>query len=423
MKPATPIIAVSLVVNAVLGVLLLRPSPLPEAIASSDHATQTEAAAQSARLRAALASGDFAALCAAGVPLDTARALASGHAYARYRAKLRAIQPVPDLDPRFWRASGPTRPPLTPDERAALTQAEREFSDTLSALFGDGASLTGTRDLRLSFLPAWKQELVRRIEQDFDDLTASLRRDITGPPLAFDRERQRQLLEQKEHDLAALLTPAERDALELRASSTALNLMDRFGDGLATEDDWRMLFSAFKARDERFPSDLMLAGTHDIAWTRASNEDTRRTYEQIHQALGDERFAALQRAVDSDRQDLASLGRRLALPPDATERVLTLRETYALESQRIADDESLDDTQRTTQLKALAARARDEVTPLLGPAGTDAYARRPNWMRQLADGHAYTTNPADTSMGPSGLMFYRNYPWSPPVERQSPPKS
>lgn len=423
MKPATPIIAVSILVNAVLGVLLLRPSPPPETTASSDHATQAEAAAQSVRLRAALASGDFAALCAAGVPLDVARHLAAGHAYAHYRAKLRAIQPVPDLDPRFWRASGLAHPPLTPNERAALTQAEREFADTLAALFGDGASLTGMRDLRLSFLPVWKQEQVRRIEQDFDDLTTSLRRDITGPPLASDREKQRQLLAQKEHDLAALLSPTERDALELRASPMALSLMNRCGDGLATEDDWRMLFSAFKARDERFPSDLMLAGTHDIAWTQASNEDTRRTYEQIHQALGDERFVALQRAVDSDRQDLASLGRRLALPPETTERVLALRETYALESQRIASDASLDDTQHTTQLKALAARARDEVTPLLGPEATDAYARRPNWLRQLADGNAYSTNPADTSMGPSGLMFYRNYPWSPPAERQSPPKS
>jgi hypothetical protein len=331
---------------------------------------------------------------------------------------------VPDLDPRFWRASGLARPPLTSDERAALTQAEREFSDTLAALFGDGASLTGLRDPRLSFLPAWKQELVRRIEQDFDDLTASLRRDITGPPLASDREKQRQLLAQKEHDLAALLTPAERGALEFRASPTALNLMDRFGDGLATEDDWQMLFSAFRAHSEKFPSDsLSPFGSRDIAQMQADLEDTRRTYEQIHQALGDERFAALQRAVDSDRQDLTSLGRRLALPSETTERVLALRETYALESQRIADDESLDDTQRTTQLKALAARARDDVAPLLGPEATDAYARRPNWMRQLADGDAYTTNPADTSMGPSGLMFYRNHPWSPPAERQSPPKS
>jgi hypothetical protein len=102
--------------------------------------------------------------------------------------------------------------------------------------------------------------------------------------------------------------------------------------------------------------------------------------------------------------------------------VLALRETYALESQRIAGDASLDDTQRTTQLKALAARARDEVTPLLGPEATDAYARRPNWMRQLADGNAYTTNPTDDSTGPSSLTFYRNRPWSPPAEQQPPPK-
>ena len=424
MKPTTLLIALSLVANALLGVLLFRLSPPPAPVASSSVATSaasTAAAAKSARLRAALASGDFAALCAAGVPVETARALAAGSAYARYRAKLGAIQPAPNPDPRYWLHPAMTRPLPTPSERAALTAAEREFADSLAALFGASASLTGERDARLAFLPVWKQEQLRRLEQDYKDQQADLQRDITGPPLASDREKLRLLNEQKERDLAALLTPAERADLELRASPTALNQMDLFGDGIATEDDWRTLFYAFKAHDQRFPSDDLRGGLPDFDRIVASLDDTRQMYEQIHQALGDERFAALQKAVDSDRQELTSLGRRLDLPPDTTDRVLALRESYALESQRIAADETLDDTQRTAQLKALAARARTDVAPLLGADATDAYVRRPNWLRRLADGNAYTTNPADTPLGQSALST-PFFPLAPPAARPTPPK-
>src|SRR5688572_23149458 len=128
MKPTTLLIALSVAVNATLGVLLLRSvppgsrAPLP---AHSDTAN-ANAAPASVALRAALQSGDFDALRAAGGPAETARTFASGSAYARYRAKLRAIQPAPDRDPRYWHGSGLRRPHLTPDERAAFNQAERE---------------------------------------------------------------------------------------------------------------------------------------------------------------------------------------------------------------------------------------------------------------------------------------------------------
>lgn len=418
MKLTTLLIALSLAANAIFGVRLFRTAPAPASLSPAQRATSATASAataKSAALRAALESGDFAALCAAGVPVDVARNFAAGSAYARYRAKLRAIQPTPDLNPRYWRASELRNPRLTPEQRTALTQAEREFSDTLVSLFGEGASLAPTPDWRLTFLPTWKQEQVRRIEQDFDDQMASLRGETIGLPLPADREKQSQLLSQRERDLAALLTPAEHEMFELRGSREAFMRMESFGDGLETEADFRALVAALQAHATKFESDPLTGGLGDIDRVRASNEDMRRTYEQIHQTLGDERFAALQRAKDSDRQQITALSRRLNLPPETTDRVLALREVYAGESQRLAvslsDEASY--TQRRAQFQALATRAREELTTLLGAEAAQAYSlRQQNWPELLSRGVAFTTNRNEMPMGPSSVSA--TYPWSPP---------
>lgn len=418
MKLTTLLIALSLAANAILGVLLFRSAPPPATLSSTQHAPSAASAAataKSATLRAALESGDFAALCAAGVPAEIARTFAAGSAYARYRAKLHAIQPTPDLNPRYWRASELRNPRLTPDQRAALTRAEREFSDALATSFGAGASLTAMPDGRLTFLPAWKQDQVRRIEQDFDAQMTSLRAETTGLPLPSDRDKQSQLLAQKERDLAALLTPVEREMFDLRGSREAFVRMESFGDGLETEADFRALVTALQAHTTKFENDSLPGSMNDIDRVRASNEDMRRTYEQIHQALGDERFAALQRAKDSDRQQITALSQRLNLPPDTTDRVLALRENYASESQRLAvslsDDASY--AQRRTQFQALAARVREDLTALLGAEAAQAYSlRQQNWPELLSRGVAFTTNRNEMPMGPSSVSA--TYPWSPP---------
>src|SRR5687767_10766892 len=130
MKPTTLVIALSLLLNATLGVVLFHSTPpaTPSAAPKSLGAGGAKLADAAVTLRAALDSGDYDALRAAGVPVDVARNFAAGYAYTRYRAKLRAIQPVPDRNPRYWHASGLNRTYLTHEERIAFTQAEREFA-------------------------------------------------------------------------------------------------------------------------------------------------------------------------------------------------------------------------------------------------------------------------------------------------------
>ena len=413
MKPPTLFILASITVNLALVALLLSTPAAPgDARSTTAKTTASLAANKSATLRAALASGDFAALRAAGMPEDRARDLALGSAYARYRAKLRAAQPAPDTDTGYWRR--PNRQTLTAAQRALLVQAEREFADTLTSLLGNDASLTGPRDPRLAFLPGWKQTQVQRVQEDYAALQQQLRDDARSLPLPSDDENERRLDEQKELDLAALLTPEEREALELRASQRALNLMSRHGDGLENEEDWKTLYSANKAHDTKFPSSDVLRPGVNLAALNASLADTRKMYEQIHQTLGDERFAALQRATDADRHELDSVGRRLNFPSETTDRVIALRETYAAETQRIAADPALDAAQRKTQITALAAKARTELTPILGPEVTAAYALRPNWFRGLGQGRVQNTQPVSETFGTSALIYVRGSPGLPP---------
>src|SRR4051812_31274861 len=110
------LIVVSVGFNVVLTILLFR-EPIPNAVVvpplASSSANSPSSSAPSPDLRDVIASGDLNALLAAGVPEATARRLSLGHAYTIYRAKLRAVHPAADDDPRYRRGSARARQPLT----------------------------------------------------------------------------------------------------------------------------------------------------------------------------------------------------------------------------------------------------------------------------------------------------------------------
>ena len=116
MKLTPLLLAASLVANAALLAFVATrsapnaPAPVPPAANPANSASAREADTASAGLRAALASGDLAALQAAGLPADLARDVLLGRAFARYQQALKAARTSanPD-DGRWWRTGAATR--------------------------------------------------------------------------------------------------------------------------------------------------------------------------------------------------------------------------------------------------------------------------------------------------------------------------
>lgn len=395
MKPTALLLAASLFANvAFIAVLASRSSDDVPAAASRTSPPKTASATRGNpdALRAALASGDVAALEAAGLPAALAREIALGRTFARLAEKVRGTSGKGAADERWWRL----RPGANPGAREQQLAARRELSDALLAAFGDDLGLSGDRS-QFSFLPAAKRDALRRITQDYDEMFAKFS-GSGGIQLASDREKLRLLRLEKERDIAALLSPDELAAYEMRTSTSGNTVRGRYGDAIESEAEFQKIYALQKAFDEKFPREA-LVGRIPPEVMRARSEAERQLDADIRATVGDDRYAALRRAADADVRVIDSLAQRLNLAPATTDNVLAARNSFAAESQRINNDTSLSVPERRAAIQALATQAKAEVTRNLGAEAADAYSQRSPWLSMLQGGMAYSTTPPDGSGG------------------------
>jgi hypothetical protein len=400
-KPAAFFLAASLLGNVTLVALLLTHHSSPQAARPLQAAAGRTGAPADARkntdaLNAALASGDAAALEAAGISPQVARELAIGRMFSRVAEKLRGAQAKNSADSRWWRAR-PGAP--TPGSREQQLVARRELSDALVAAFGDDLGLGAGDQSQLAFLAPEKREALRRIIQDYDEMMAKF--GAGGVQLASDREKLRLLRQERDRDIAALLTPDERAAYEMRTSASGNTVRNRYGDAIESEGEFQKIYALQKNFDEAFPREALTGRiSPDVIHARAAAE--RQLENDIRAAVGDDRYAALRRAADADVRTIDALAARLNLPPSTTDNVLASRDTYSAESQRITNDTSVPMPQRRAQIQALANQAKSDLTRALGSEAAEAYAQRSPWMNMLQNGMAYSTTPQE---GAPGSLF------------------
>ena len=401
MKPATLLLAASLLANvAFLAFVATRPvdsAPSSSAPGSPQSAAATGNPAATAALRAALASGDAAALQAAGLAPDLAREVALSRSLNRALEKIRAARGATSADGRWWRTQNSGG--LSREQQLLL---RREFTAALTASFGDDLGLFSTTGDagKFDFLSPAKRTALQNITQDYDEMMAKF--GANGLQLASDKEKLKLLRAERDRDIAALLSPAELADYELRTSPSATTLRARYGDAIATEDDFKKLYALQKSFDEKFPVEAFTGRvTPELMRTRSDAQ--LQLQSDMRAALGDDRYAALRRATDSELRTLDGLVTRLGLPAHTTDRVATARETYAAESQRINANAALSVTDRRAQLQALGTKAKTELSTTLGAEVAEAFTPRASWVGLLQTGLAFSTTP--TANTPSSLSL------------------
>ena len=398
MKPSLLLLAASLIANvAFVAFVATRPTEHSPAAASAPAAPTPAAAPSAAALRAALASGDAAALQAAGLAPDLAREVALSRSLSRVFEKIHAAQGATSADGHWWRSQNPGG--LSREQQLLL---RREFTAALTASFGDDLGLfSSAADAgKFNFLSPAKRAALRNITEDYDEMMAKF--GANDLQLASDKEKLKLLRAERDRDIAALLTPAELADYELRTSPSAATVRSRYGAALASEDDFKKIYALQKAFDEKFPA-VALSGNIPPETLRGRADAQRQLQDDIRSALGDDRYAALRRANDTELRTLDSLVSRLGLPADTTDRVATARETYAAESQRINADPALALPDRRAQLQALGTKARTELASTLGTEVADAFAPRAAWIGLLQNGLAFSTSAVANTPGSLSL--------------------
>ena len=409
MKPISLLLAASLVANVALVTVYVTRSPSTvsaPAAGSRSPATSATAADTDAALRAALASGDAAALRAAGLSPELARDLALARAFTKIAAHAHAARAQNAADTRWWRSRGGA-----PGAREQQLVARRELADALMTAFGDDLGLGGGEAVQFAFLSPEKRDALRRITQDYDEMMAKF--SAGGLQLPSDKEKLRLLRAERDRDIAALLTPEERLAYEMRTSTSGNTVRNRYGDTIESEAEFQKIFALQKAFDEKFPRDA-LTGRISPEVMRARSDGERQLDADLRAAVGDERYSTLRRAADPDLRTVDSLVSRLNLPPTTTDQVAATREAFAAESQRISSDTSIPFQQRRAQIQDLATRAKADLSRALGGGeATEAYAQSSQWVNLLQNGMAYSTTAQPGSPASLGIGAQSVFPVMP----------
>lgn len=405
MKTTRLLLGGSVLANVVLAVMLfMRPTGDESRSTALIAPTQRGADGVSARahisaLQAALASGDMEALTAAGVPPEMIKLISVGRAVDVLQAHSRKSREARSDPAQYWKPEARNNDlAATRERRLAETKAQLEFRSALQRAFGqDIDEIFDGRESHHGLLPPEKRERLRRIEQDYSELEAQITALMDqGIELPADREKLALLRREKERDLAAALTPEEREQLDLRTSSAADAIRHRFGAVIATEEEYKKFYALQKAFDDRFnqdqPPSSPAAGRERA---QARQEASRQLSEEFRALLSPEQIATLRQRSDQDRNLVAGLAQRLNLPAGATDTVLAVRERYAAQSLRIVGDTTLSPEQRRSQLQNLATTGEVELEAALGKEGAAAYSQHVRWMMILRNGNAFSTDPKD----------------------------
>ena len=379
--------------------------------------------------------GDLPSLVArlrgAGFPAEVVRAIVLAEISALYDAKLRAFF-EPDPNTPFWKlgssffSSGDKRM-----EQYSQLQRERAKlqRDLLADPFFASDDVTAAQRRQFGNLSRQQIDQVRRIEDDYSEMTAAIRAGTNGILLAEDREKLGLLQRERRADLATVLSPQELADYDMRSSPLTSMLSRQLASFNATEAEFRAIFQAQQGFGEKL-GPVGPGGTNYEDRQAAQKQ----LFEQLKTSLGEARYADYLRETDRNYQQLVRLAEREKLPAGTSLQAYNVRYGVADESGRIADDPALSVDQKRAALQALAARTRNQLLGILGPNAGPVYVQlvEQQWLNAVQRGSAVSFNGTSGSMmmtmgasGSSGLPVTVTFGNSPTYRSvsQPPPSS
>jgi hypothetical protein len=401
-KSAGVLLALNLALLAGIAYLIVqlrRPlAPASEAAAVSPTAAplpavpvQTPPPAQTNRFHwAQLESEDYrtyiARLRSIGCPEQTIRDIIiadiekllapRAQAIVPYRPNLQYWQPEEQelwhsYDPREWQRQ---QRELDYEKRAVV----RELLGV--DLVGERLRQQGREDYysrRLSYLPESKRAEVRAILDKYSDEELALREKEweEGESLTpEDRAQLRRLRQERQAELARVLSPAELQQYELWLSYTASKVREATYGMEATEEEFLKIYRLRKPFDDQWnPEEVDLS---DPA-VRTRHQQARAELEtQIRQSLGEARYALYQRGQDPDFRALNSVVARYKLPASVVNDVYAYKKLVQEARQALASNPALTPEEQQQALQEIASETEHAVKEALGERAFNYLLRR-----------------------------------------------
>ena len=397
MKFTTPLLIVSLASNVALGWMLLSQAgsrtvstpgePRPAAAEASPAAIATKSAPPTEPRGAAVSPASAESirdhLRSLGLPEEWVRAAVRAHIETPRLAKQRAYLAAQASQP-WWRGLRPDA--LTADQTRELRELRKAERTELARLLGPAGTVTSEEVERFAYLPEDKAAKLAALHRDYMELRREVPIDADAPVNREQSQQREKLLKAEyERDLAALLTPEEREEFDLRTSNAAHSIGRNAKYFSATPEEFRAIYDTQKAYYDTMTAMEGTLFTERGQIMRAALEKQQAGMKTL---LGAERYAQWQQSSRDEYRALVELQRRFSLPPATVAAVGALPRQISEEGLRITGDRERKPEERLAALRALADDARERVRRVLGADLGNAYneAAARSWLDQLERG-------------------------------------
>lgn len=382
MKTSTLLLAGSAALNVALAAFFFSgpsapPAPAPVVAAPRPAPKPT---APGPETWAALRTDDLAAhrdrLRAEGFPPDVVRAIVTAQLFERFADRRKALDAA-QRDQPFWK-----NPVADPARLADYRALAKEQSAALKALLGADPDNPVLANLRRQ-LPNFSDERLEQlaaIRERYDEQRQALYGPSPGAMTPDEREKIRALEKAQLAEFATVLTPAEFEDYQLRASNVANSLRHNLSAFDVTESEFRTLY---RLQNEFEASTPAYSGmTPDQARARAEAHD--KLQGDIRAALGPDRAKEYERATDHDYRQSTQLVARLGLAPETANQLYTVRQETLPRLGEIHGNRDLTPADRAAQLATLNTEVQTKLTAVLGPSGYEAYkSYGGSWLQSL----------------------------------------
>ncbi len=302
-----------------------------------------------------------------GCPEETIRDIVIADVNKLFAARERAVSGADDW--KFWRANGPLPASISKEREAQLAALHEQKRAVIRALLGielDEELAKYNEDAKenshLEFLSAQKRAQIQAIQNRFNE--AQQRAYSEAERQGVDWKLLKAAFDQREAELAQVLSPDELREYQLRKDETADNLRRNLIGFQPTEAEFRSLFQLLKAHDDKFS----YADPSDNSLPDQKSKDQAATEEQIKSLLGDTRYAEYRRATNPQYQQLYQLTQQFDLPAETAAAIFDRQQQMQNELKQYS---SLSPDQQQQQL----TRMQQEMESLLrDKLGDKAYA-------------------------------------------------
>ena len=255
--------------------------------------------------------------------------------YARKRSDMRR-----QGQPYHWWSPNAAENQTDPKLQRRLADLDREQRTLVRSLLGVDMQVELAKyweddydPAAYDFLPVEKRDQILSLKAKYDEMENEIYVRAQGIMLDQDERDLSNLEQQREVDLANLLSPQELEEYQLRHSHVAENLRNQLNGFEPNEDEFRRLFRLQKDFEDQINRKLPQASDEVQAEirARAQEEGQRALQDEMRKTLGNDRYAQLQRAQDPDYRALVQISDRYNLPAETSQKIYNYKvESYVI---------------------------------------------------------------------------------------------